>query len=122
MRARLLAPLLAMSALGCGSNAPDVPPELLAPSSGCSATDYPEQGIGSEEGDVVKNVCFTGYRAPHRVAAAPENRETIAFSDYYDPAGTKGISLLVINTSAIWCSACVSEHNTLPDYQTDLSD
>lgn len=122
MRATWIGLVLALGAFGCGTNVPDVPPELLAPGSGCSATDYPEQGIGSEEGDVVKNVCFTGYRAPHRVAAAPENRETIAFSDYYDPAGTKGVGLLLINTSAIWCSACVSEHHSLPDYQTELGD
>lgn len=112
--------LLAGCMLGCGSNAPDVPPELLAPGSGCSATDYPDEGIGAEEGDVVKNVCFTGYRAPQRVSARAEHRETIALSDYYDPAGTKGVALLLVNTAAIWCSACVNEHRTLPDRHEEL--
>ena len=119
MRGPLLA-LFALSALGCGSNAPEVPPELLQAGSGCSATDYPSEGIGSEEGDVVKNVCFSGYRAPQRVAPSVEHRETIAFSDYYDPAGSKGVSLLLVNTAAIWCSACVSEHHTLPAHQADM--
>jgi peroxiredoxin len=108
--------------LACGSNAPEVPPELLAPSTGCQAPDYPSADAGSEEGDVVENVCFEGYRAPARVLPSPEHRETIAFSDYYDPAGTKDVSLLLINTAAIWCSACISEHRTLPERQTELQD
>lgn len=118
--AMLLALLAGVGA--CGGNAPEVPAELLEAGSGCSATDYPSEGMGSEPGDVVANVCFTGYRAPARVAPLAENRETIAFSDYYDPAGTKGVSLLLINTAAIWCSACVSEHHTLPDYQNELGE
>jgi hypothetical protein len=56
------------------------------------------------------------------VAASPDTRETIAFSDYYDPAGTKGVALLLVNTAAIWCSACVSEHGSLPDHQAELRD
>lgn len=114
--------VLALLGVACGSNAPEVPPELLAGGSGCTATDYPSEGLGSEEGDVVANVCFTGYRAPSRVAPSRDNRETIAFSDYYDPAGSKGVSLLLVNTAAIWCSACVSEHHDLPSYQADLAD
>lgn len=116
--AALLAPLCA---LACGSNAPDVPQELLGGSSSCSAVGYPSEGLGTEQGDVVANACFTGYRAPDRVSATPEHRETVAFSDYYDPAGTKGVSLLLINTAAIWCSACLSEHGTLPDHARELA-
>src|SRR3954469_13624554 len=103
------ASLAAWLALGCGSNAPEVPKELLAAGSGCAAPDYPTEGIGKETGDVVKNQCFVGYRAPDRVPPAEAHRETIAFSDYYDPAGSKGVSLLLLNTAAIWCSACVAE-------------
>jgi hypothetical protein len=114
--------VLALLGVACGSGAPEVPSDLLEGGSGCSATDYPSEGLGSEEGDVVKNVCFTGYRAPERIAPLAENRETIAISDYYDPAGTKGVSLLLVNTAAIWCSACVSEHHDLPSYQTELGE
>jgi hypothetical protein len=111
---------LAALALGCGSNAPEVPEELLGSASGCLAPDYPESGVGTEPGDVAGNACFVGYRAPDRVAPSEPHRETVALSDYYDPAGTKGVSLLLLNTAAIWCSACVSEHRTLPDYQREL--
>ncbi len=117
-RALLLGvPLLA---LGCGSNAPEVPKELLGGASSCAAAGYPKSGFGTEAGDVVANACFTGYRAPDRVAATSDHRETIALSDYYDPAGTKGFSLLLVNTAAIWCSACVAEHGTLPDHAREL--
>lgn len=110
-----------LCALACGGNAPEVPPELLSPSAGCSAPDYPARGFGTEEGDVVENECFVGYRAPDRVPPSPERRETVAFSDYYDPAGTKGVSLLLINTAAVWCTACVAEHGTLPEHARDLA-
>ena len=116
----LLAPVACL-ALACGTNAPEVPAELLSGSSGCSAPDYPQSGFGVEEGDVVENECFVGYRAPDRVSPAAEHRETIAFSDYYDPAGTKGVSLLLINTAAVWCAACVAEHGTLPERAAELS-
>src|SRR6188474_3218887 len=112
--------VLALLVGGCGSNAPEVPPELLAGGSGCGAPDYPEAGFGTETGDVVENVCFQGYRAPDRIEPSAEHRETIAFSDYYDPAGSKGVSLLLINTAAIWCSACVGEHHDLPGHQSEL--
>jgi AhpC/TSA family len=116
-------PLLAtLSALGCGSNAPEVPDDLLTASSGCGAPSYPSDGFGAEPGGVIQNACFVGYRAPARVTPEPSRRETIAFSDYYDPAGTKGVSLILVNTAAIWCSACLSEHRTLAAHQRDLGD
>jgi hypothetical protein len=117
-RAGTLASLVLL--LGCGSNAPELPEELVGGETSCAATDYPEQGFGAEQGDTLKNVCFEGYRAPHRVPPAPEHVETVAFSDFYDPAGTKGVGLLLINTSAVWCGACISEHGTLPERVSEL--
>ena len=121
MRRALWAALLALGAVGCGTNAPELPAELLSSeTSDCGAPDYPKDGIGTETGDVAQNACFVGYRAPDRLAVSEESREVIAFSDYYDPTGSKGVGLLLINTSAIWCGACVNEHRTLPDYQRQL--
>lgn len=122
MLARLASALLTASlALACGSNAPEVPKELLVANSGCASTDYPSEGLGKELGGVVSNACFVGYRAPDRVKPSAQHRETVAFSDYYDPAGTKGVSLLLINTAAVWCMACVDEHRTLPDHAAELA-
>lgn len=111
--------LVAMG-LGCGSNRPEVPNELLQSGSSCSAPGYPIDGFGSERGDLVRNACFQGFRAPTRVPPELENLETVAFSDYFDPAGTKQIELLLINTAAVWCSACISEHRTLPRHYQEL--
>jgi hypothetical protein len=112
--------LVAGVALGCGSNAPEIPEELRGGTAGCTAPDYPEQDFGTEPGDVVQNACFRGYRAPERVAAIPEHVETLAFSDFYDPTGSKGVGLLMVNTAAIWCSACISEHRELPTRSEQL--
>ena len=121
MGARVSPLAVAACLLACGSNAPEVPKELLVESSGCAAPDYPTTGFGTEAGGVVENACFVGYRAPDRVLPTQAHRETLAFSDYYDPAGTKGVQLLMINTAAIWCSACVAEHDTLPEHVSELA-
>lgn len=118
---RALAAFVLISVLSaCGSNAPEIPDELVADVPSCAAPDYPSEGAGTEVGDVTKNACFVGYRAPDRVAPSEEHRETVALSDYYDPAGTKGVSLLLINTAAIWCAACVAEHGYLPERAAEL--
>jgi hypothetical protein len=109
--------------LGCGSNTPTIPPELLEnpTSSGCSASDYPSGPYGTEEGDTLANLCFQGFRNPQKVAHTQSSLETIAFSDYYDPTGSKGIQLLLLNTAAVWCSACRTEHEDLSAKNTAYS-
>lgn len=119
-RARL-ASLALLLTLGCGTNAPELPSELLGESSGCAAPDYPSADFGSEPGDVVQNACFEGYRAPARVRPSSTALETLALSDYYDPAGTKGVGLLLVNTAAVWCGACIAEHHELPAQFEELS-
>jgi hypothetical protein len=114
---RVLAVALASLSTACGSNAPELPEELIADVPSCAAPAYPSEGVGTEVGDVAKNACFVGYRAPERVAAS----ETVALSDYYDPAGPKGVSLLLLNTAAIWCAACVAEHGYLPERAAELA-
>ena len=118
---RGLSLLPALLSVACGTNAPEVPKELLTTSSGCGAPSYPSENLGREVGDVIENKCFTGYRAPDQVPPGAQHRETIAFSDYYDPEGTKGVSLLLINTAAVWCAACVAEHGTLPEHASELA-
>ena len=111
---------LPLAALACGSNTPELPSELLGSRPSCAAPDYPADGFGTEPGDIVENACFSGYRSPAEVAPSPENLEIIAFSDYYDRAGTKGVELLLVNTAAMWCSACIAEHRVLPAHSEEL--
>lgn len=106
------APLLACALLACGSNTPKIPPELLA-NGGCVAPAYPSGPYGSEVGDTLANLCFRGFRNPARVKHNESSLEDIAFADYYDPTGSKGTRLLLIDTAAVWCSACRSEHEGL---------
>jgi len=111
---RLAWPLVALAFTtgGCGDNTPKIPPELLN-GGGCAAPDYPSGPFGSKEGDTLANACFKGFRFPSREAHVESSLETVAFSDYYDKTGSRGVRLLLINTAAVWCSACRTEHETL---------
>ena len=109
-----------MLLVACGSNTPTIPPELLA-SGGCEAPDYPNGPFGTEEGDVVANGCFQGFRDPTKVSHDASSLQNIAFADYYDPTGSKGISLILIDTSAVWCSACRVEHEGLSAKNNEYS-
>lgn len=111
---------LGLVLLGCGSNTPKIPPELLA-SGGCASPDYPNGPFGHEEGDTLGNLCFKGFRNPSTVAHTEAALETIAFSDYYDPTGSKGFQLVLINTSAVWCAACRTEHEGLSQKNDEYS-
>jgi hypothetical protein len=104
--------LSALFLTACGANTPKIPPELLN-GGGCAAPDYPAGPYGSEEGDTLANACFKGFRNPKIVSHDASSLETIAFSDYYDKSGGKGYDLLLINTAAVWCSACRTEHEGL---------
>jgi len=104
--------LCALGLAACGSNTPKIPPELLA-SGGCASPDYPDGPFGTEQGDTLANACFKGFRNPAKVSHDQSSLETIAFSDYYDPTGSKGFQLVLIDTSAVWCSACRTEHEGL---------
>jgi AhpC/TSA family len=105
--------LCTLGVVACGSNTPTIPPELLASSGGCASPDYPDGPFGSEEGDTLANACFKGFRNPVKVSHDEASLETVAFSDYYDPTGSKGFQLVLIDTSAVWCSACRTEHEGL---------
>ena len=104
----------ALTLSACGSNTPKIPPELLA-GGGCNSREYPDGPYGTEEGDILANACFQGFRDPSKGSRSESSLQTIAFADYYDPTGSKGVRLILINTAAVWCSACRSEHEGLPE-------
>jgi len=105
--------LASFTLYACGSNTPKIPPELLA-SSGCNSLEYPAGPFGTEEGDTLADACFRGFENPAKSSRSESALETIAFADYYDPSGSKGVRLILVNTAAVWCSACRSEHEDLP--------
>ena len=114
--ARITRPLLSLGwcclLAACGSNTPKIPPELLE-SGGCNSPEYPSGPFGTEEGQTLADACFQGFRNPSQVSHTQSSLQTIAFADYYDPSGSKGYQLILINTAAVWCSACRSEHEGL---------
>jgi len=105
---------------GCGSNTPKIPPELLA-TGGCTSPVYPSGPFGTEEGDTLADLCFQGFRNPAQGTHTESALQPIAFSDYYDPSGSKGVNLLLINTAAVWCSACRTEHEGLSARNDEFS-
>jgi hypothetical protein len=107
---------------GCGTNRPEIPPELLQ-TGGCETGDYPAGPYGSEPGTVAQNFCFEGVRAPNpgRADEQVANLEEVSFGNFYDPAGSR-YELILVNSAAIWCSACQVEHQTLPEHASELGD
>ncbi|HEX2734368.1 MAG TPA: hypothetical protein VHM70_22315 [Polyangiaceae bacterium] len=111
---RIAAPLAltALPCVACGASDHDaIPPELLAAikaGEGSSQT-YPEGPYGKQQGDVAKDVCIQAWRDPKAAEYEPSQLEKLCFSDYWDPAA-RDHSLLLVNTSALWCTACRSEY------------
>ena len=104
---------LALFALACGSNRPEIPPELLVAPENCSPFDYPEAPYGTEPGAVASNSCFKGWSRPNETAHEADTLTDLSFGRYYDPAGDR-YELLLVNSAALWCSACQVEHEELP--------
>jgi hypothetical protein len=123
--------LLGFSALaafvaGCGTNRPEIPPELLENpgtttlSAGCASLAYPDGPYGTDVGTVVANTCFSGWSTPGSTAHTAAELEDIPLGAFHDPSG-KQYELLLVNTAALWCAACKSEHKTLGQHWADLA-
>ena len=109
--------LLAGVLSACGTNVPEIPDSLLDAGSSDAAcrANYPTEGVGTEEGDVVADLGFSGWRDPTD-ANVDVPLGDIRFSDYYDPEQIHGHELLLLNVSAVWCAACQDEYEYLPAY------
>lgn len=70
---------------------------------------YPAGPYGTEVGSVVENYELLGWKAPAAANYDVGAFETVSLADLYDPDGSKGIKLLFINSSAVWCSVCNAE-------------
>jgi len=124
---RLAASLVLVVALaGCGTNRPEIPPELLASGGdsalapGCDSPGYPAGPYGSATGAVVTNSCFRGWAAPTAVAHTDATLEDLSLGAFHDPTGER-YELLLVNSAALWCAVCKSEHQTLPQHYAELA-
>jgi hypothetical protein len=116
--------LLATLALGaCGTNRPEIPKELLenpGASSSCDRPDYPSGPYGDDAGSLVADRCFRGWRTPASARHTEATLENVSLGSFYDPEGER-YEILLVNTAAVWCSVCKTEHQTLPDHYAELA-
>lgn len=103
-------PLL-LSAFACGSHADDDIPEGLLDAIRSQGGDgaYPDGPTGGEVGDLAPNVCVTGWREPSAAGFEVDAMQQICFGDFHAP-DADGVRLLLVNTAALWCSACQVEY------------
>jgi hypothetical protein len=106
--------------VACGTNRPEIPPELLEAPPGCSSLAYPDGPYGTEPGATAADLCFRGWAEPDSVAHDASTLTNLSFGSFYDPAGIR-YELLLVNSAALWCSACQVEHDTLPDHYRELA-
>ena len=74
---------------------------------------YPAGPYGTTRGAVIENLSFIGWRHPDAAAYDITKFETVRLSDFYDPDGTRGVKLLAINASAVWCGVCRAEYQDM---------
>ncbi|HEX7671985.1 MAG TPA: hypothetical protein VF395_20460 [Polyangiaceae bacterium] len=101
---------LAMTAVAlaaCSSNATEVPQPLLDAIKKQNTAGYPAGPYGSRVGDVVQNLCFSGWKDPKAAAYAEAELAPICLGDFHDD---KAARLLLVESCAIWCAACRSEY------------
>jgi hypothetical protein len=115
--------LLGLALGACGTNRPEIPEELLrdpAGSNGCSAPDYPAGPYGDDPDTTASNLCFQGFRAPLDAPHTASALEDLSLGNFYDPEG-KTYEVLLVNTAAVWCSVCKTEHRSLPEHYRELA-
>jgi hypothetical protein len=113
------ATLAVFAVAGCGSNNADVPQGLLdAIKNQGSQSGYPAGPYGNEVGSTVKNYCFQGWKDPSVSNYDPAQLEQVCLADFYDSGSggsadggfSVGSKLLLLNSSALWCTACRYEY------------
>lgn len=104
---------------GCGNNPPTIPAEYLNSGSGCDCgqSAYPEGPYGIAEGDTLRNLKFPkGWMDPNAAGYDTEQLSPIALGAFHEDTSA---TVLLLNSSAIWCQACKVEHSTLnEEYET----
>jgi len=105
--------LVAALALGCSSGEKAVPFDHGTTAGlplGEERLPYPPPPYGAQAGATIENFTFLGWSSPKEAGYDPTHLETIRLADFYDPTGAKHAPLLVITSTALWCSACKQEY------------
>ena len=78
---------------------------IIAPGRGVLPA-YPAPPYGTIPSSVVENFAFLGWKAPKAANYDRTVFEPVSLSDFYDPDGSKGIKMIILNGSAVWCGVC----------------
>lgn len=116
----LLVPAVLVSLFACSSS-PDASPESDAGVDSGEAPywdggeTYPTTDIGTKTGQRIKNYKFLGFPD-----GDPTQRpRPISLADYYDPTG-ESHKLIHIQSSGIWCTACMVEMKLVEAMKPDF--
>jgi|SRR6478609_7878377 len=71
--------------------------------------EYPAGPYGTGLHATLENLSFLGWHDPVAANYDQTKLEQVRLSEFYDPTGSKGIKLIWLNASAVWCSVCRSE-------------
>jgi len=105
-------------ALACGSSDKTVPfddgqGQVAAAELGPVRVAYPAAPYGSRAGATIENFEFLGWKAPQDSAYDTTKLEPVSLGQFYDPNGAQGVKLLVMTSTAVWCSACKQEYRDM---------
>jgi len=62
---------------------------------------YPPGPYGHDANVVIQDVCVRGFPSPGVTMLAP-----MALHDFYDPSGSRGMRLLFLSGTEMWCDPC----------------
>jgi hypothetical protein len=112
-----LVPLLAFALAACSSSDKQVPFDdgrgEIVSQLGSPREDYPAAPYGSRAGATIEDFQFLGWAAPVTSGFDTTKLETVSLGQFYDPEGKQGVKLLVITSTAVWCSACKQEYRDM---------
>jgi hypothetical protein len=74
---------------------------------------YPAAPYGARAGAIIENFNFLGWHAPTNTNFDTAKLEPVSLGQFYDPHGDQGVKLLVITSTAVWCSACKQEYKDM---------
>jgi AhpC/TSA family len=98
------------SGAGTAGSAPATPGEPpITPVGDYRKRTYPAGPYGTGLGATLSDYSFLGWHDPVAANYDETKLEEVSLSEYYDPEGAKGIKVIWINASAVWCSVCRTE-------------
>ena len=79
------------------------------------AKPYPAAPYGTQIGSVIAPYEFLGWKDGSVSGYDTNAFEKLSLADYYDPTGETGVKYIMINSSAVWCTACRAEYKYMDD-------